>query len=169
MALQMKLPASERATAAFRKLATSTQELNESNSEWSTHIESINIALRKLGLRVSAWHEIAGGADDEEYSFWSREIGWTKIDDDWCLAIRKSAGDVRMPDEAHEETWRFQDAPHYMRIDAGSKIADLLEALVKRTEETTAKVAKRKIETAELAERLQALTAEIDANKAKEK
>jgi hypothetical protein len=156
-----KPPASLRVATAFKHLAKSSQALNESVTEWAGYIHSLNSALKKLNIGVSAWYNFAEGQDDDGHGFWSRQIGYSKIGDDHCLVIRKVWGDLRSPDEESSETWRFEEAPRWLMLDATGKIADLLETLVKRTDETTARVAKRKKETAELAEVLNSLASDV--------
>lgn len=159
----VKPPASERVADAFRRLAKSTQNLEVAVKEWKSYISALNAALRKLNIGVSAWQVISNGGDDEQHEWWTREIGYSKIKDDWCIALRRSWGDHQFPEADGEETWRFEDAPRWVMVEAAAKIPDLLETLVKRTDETTDKVRKRTKETAEVAAALEPLLAELSA------
>jgi hypothetical protein len=150
-----KPPASERVVDAFRKLAASSKNLNQAVDEWKCYIAALNAALKKIDVGVPAWHVIAQNQEDN-LDWWTREIGYTKIKDEWCIALRRMWGNLSHPDGDNEEIWRFEDAPRWVMVEAGGKIADLLETLVKRTDETTAKVNKRATETAEFATALAA-------------
>jgi hypothetical protein len=165
-----KEPASDRVVAAFMQLAKSSQTLNDEVAEWTKHVSIVNESLRKLGVGVSAWHVVSQGGDDEN-SHWRREIGFTKLEDEWCIALKKTSWDDRWPEEGSEEIWPFEDAPRWFMLDAGGKIPDLLETLVKRTDETTVKVTKRKEEAATMAIALALLTdgMSVDGTSAPEK
>jgi hypothetical protein len=145
-----KPPASERVVSAFQQLTVSSQNLDNAVKEWKQYITALNAAVQKINVGVAAWHQIAGDQDDN-YDWWTRDIGYSKIKDKWCIALRRTWGNHAHPDDDGEEVWRFEDAPRWLMVEAGGKIADLLETLVKRTDETTEKVNKRALETAELA------------------
>jgi hypothetical protein len=155
-----KVPASERVATAFRELATSSKNLNDALGEWNASISALNVALKKLDIQVSAWHQIASG-DDELQNFWRREIGYSKVGDHWCIALKRTWGDYTNPDDEGSEIWRFEDAPRWMMLEASGKIAELLETLVKRTVETTEKVRKRREETAEVVSILDSIASEV--------
>ena len=153
-------PAAERVVSAFRQLTLSSQKLDNAVQGWTRHIALLNEALReKAKVGVSAWHQIAGN-DSDPRDWWSREIGYAQVNGEWCIALRRRWGDMAFPDDDREELWRFEDAPRWLMIDAAGKIPELLETLVKRTEEATAKVQKRSAETEELAKALNAVVVE---------
>ena len=78
-------------------------------------------------------------------------ISYTKIGDKWGIALNKESGDYNYPDQDAEECWLFNEAPRWMRIEAIGKIPDLLEALLKTTEDTTKKIKDKTAQAYELA------------------
>ena len=154
-----KAPASERFAVAFRQLAESSQNLENAVSEWKKHVSTLNVALKRLKIGVSAWLQIASGGD-EANEWWTRELGYASVKGDWCIALRKQWGHYQFPNDDKEEVWRFEDAPRWLMVESAGKIPDLLETLVKRTDETTQKVTKQAKETEELAKILGSLEAE---------
>ena len=58
------------------------------------------------------------------------------------------------PDDEIIEIWLFKDAPQWMQIETVGKLPDLLEAIVKRTQDTTKKLRSKTEEARKLAEAL---------------
>lgn len=114
--------------------------------------------MRRIGLWVSAWHQIAAHDDDGVY--WSRDVGWANVNDSWCIAIRKSSGNHNV-DCHDEEIWAFRDAPRWMAIESTGKLPDLFETLVKRTLETTEKLKARKCEADALSAAIEGILPEV--------
>ena len=104
-----KPPASQRVAESFRRLAHSSKNLEVAVDEWKTYIDALNKALQKLHLGVSAWHRIAGGGDDAHTQWWTREIGYTQINHEWCIALRRSWGHHDFTELDAEETWRLRN------------------------------------------------------------
>ena len=139
----------ERVSAAFEKLAESAAELNAVSDEVAKPISTIDRALQKLNLGVSAWVEFAGEFDHNTGSFWDHSLGYAKVAREWGISIRTRRGndfhnDV---DDADEELWRFNDAPRSHRLDAMDKLPALLEELAKTSNET-AQALKSKVASA---------------------
>ncbi len=141
------LPA-ERIVSSFKQLAVFSTDLNSAVDELCDNISPLDRALSKLNLGVSAWYQIAGHEDDD-MTFWSRDIGYSKIGKDWHIAIRKTSG--HEPDVYHEEVWPFDEAPRWMQIESVGKIPDLFDELIKRTEDTIKKIRAKTIEARDLA------------------
>jgi len=159
-----KPPASQRVTDAFRRLAESSQNLEAAVNEWKPYISALNGALRQLNIGIAAWHVIfASGGDDSNPQWSTREIGYSKVKDEWCIALRRSWGNQNYPDFDEEETWRFEDAPRWLMVEAAARIPDLIETLVQRTDRTAENVRKRSQETAEVAAALEPLLQELSA------
>jgi hypothetical protein len=53
--------------------------------------------------------------------------------------------------ESDETTYKFDDAPPWMCLEAAGKIPELLEELIERTRDMRAKITKKKAEIDELA------------------
>jgi hypothetical protein len=146
---ESKIPPSERISASFTQLSTSTDECNEAAAELATAISKLDAALYTIKPVISAWHCIARH-DDQDGSYWSREIGWAKVSDKWGIALKRTWG-IEYADDHHEESWLFKDAPRWMAIEGAGKLPDLFEELLKRTRETTEKLKARTLQADELA------------------
>jgi hypothetical protein len=140
---------SERIASSFKQLAVSSAELNSAVGELAVNISPLDKALAKLELGVSACHKIAG-YDEGFGSFWSRDIGYSKVGKRWGIALRKASGHHEA-DRYEEEVWLFSDAPRWMQIESVGKIPDLFDELIKRTEDTIKKIRAKTIEARDLA------------------
>ncbi|MGA2482140.1 MAG: hypothetical protein ABSF92_03360 [Candidatus Acidiferrales bacterium] len=150
---------SPRVISTFSKLSSAAKDLNKVSDELGQAITAIDHILQRLNLGVPTWVKIHGGDDPYGMAYWSRDIGYAKIGNRWGIALCTREGDHNDPDEEQCESWLFNDAPRWLRVEGVEKIPDLLEALIKNTEETTKKI-KSKIDRAkQLAEAL-ALAAE---------
>jgi hypothetical protein len=146
---ETKVPPAERAVTAFRQLAVASSDSDTAAKDLGASLSTVESLLRRIGVRVSAWHQIAGH-EDPNGPYWTRDLGWAKIKDSWCIAIRKTWGHEHA-DQHEEEIWPFSEAPRWMAIEGASKLPDLFETLVKRTQESTEKLKARKREADEVA------------------
>jgi hypothetical protein len=151
----------EKIGTKYKQLSHAAIDLNTASDELGKPIQIWEAALKKLNLGVSAWVEISHGRHEEIW--WDRGVGYTKLRDRWRIALRERDGNSYAPQEDSEEVWVFNDAPRWMRIEAVGKLPDLLDALLKRAEETT-KTIRAKIEQAnELAKAISRVADEIAA------
>ncbi len=90
-------------------------------------------------MGVSAWVKTHGDENHDSLDYSSRELGYTRVDGKWGLAIRSTAGNHSYPDQDKIEVWAFSDASRLYRLDAVDRIPDLIEELVKRATDITAK------------------------------
>ncbi|HXP85876.1 MAG TPA: hypothetical protein VN841_14225 [Bryobacteraceae bacterium] len=148
-----KVPAAERIASSIKRLAATSTELKVATGELGQALSSFDKALQTLNL-VPAWHKVAGH-EDEHGNYWTRDIGYTKVQSEWGIALRRTRGNEFSGDH-EEEVWRFNAAPHWMQIESLSKIPDLHEELIKRTEETINKIKAKTVEANELATALNA-------------
>jgi len=153
-------PAKERIASSFKQLAAVSTDLNSAAHELSKTISSLDEALKALNLGVSAWHQVAGNEDRQDGSYWSRDLGYARVRNKWGIAIRKTWGNYGY-DDYNEEEWLFADAPRWMCIESVDKLPDLIEDLIKRTEETTGKIKAKTHEAKELAAAISAAASEI--------
>ncbi len=146
---------SERVSTSFTKLSAAAKDLNKVSDELGQAITSIDYILQRLNLGVPTWVTIHGGEDQYNgMEYWSRDVGYAKIGSRWGIALCTRKGDYNSPDEEEFEAWLFNDAPRWLRVEGVEKIPDLLEELIKNTEQTTKKI-KGKIDHAkQLAEAL---------------
>lgn len=145
-----QVPPAERVQASYKQLAVAANTLNTASDALGEAISVLDAALKRLNLGISAWVQLSGNTDTGDY-WWSRDVGYTKIGDKWGIGLRKQSGDYSDPENDSEETWLFNEAPRWMRIEAVGKIPDLLEALIKQAEDTTKKIKDRTAQAIELA------------------
>jgi hypothetical protein len=137
----------ERVQNSYKQLSLAAADLNTASDELGTAISVWDAALKKLNLGVSAWAELSSGGDEPYW--WDRSVGYTKLKDRWGIALRTREGVD--PVDAKVETWPFNEAPRWMRIEGVGKLPDLLEALLKQAEDTTKKIKGKIAETYDLA------------------
>lgn len=150
----------DRIASSFKNLAAVSTEIDSAAKELGASIASLDDALERLNLGVSAWHRIAGGEDHETGNYWHRDIGYTQVSHRWQISLRRAAGN-EFSDDYGEEIWTFNQAPYWMRIESIGKLPDLFDELIKRTIETTQKIKARTTETEELAAAVRAAYGEI--------
>lgn len=147
-----KPPVAERISAAFPKLRAAAKELNTASDELAKAIAPIEKILQPLSLGVTTWAQISGN-EELDGQYWSRDVGYTKIAGEWRIAVRTTSGHHNF--DHHDETeWAFNDAPRWMRIEAVTKLPDLLEQLVERVVDTTKKIRAKTKQASEIAEAL---------------
>jgi|SRR6266850_2674514 len=156
---EKKIPPTERIAASFKELAFVSPEVESAAADLAKSISNLESYLRRIGIQVSAWHRIAGDDDPQDGSYWSRDIGWSHVEDMWSIALRKTNGSHAY-DHHNEEVWRFADAPKWMAIEAISKLPDLFETIIKRSRETIEKLNARKKDADELAAAIEAVLPE---------
>jgi hypothetical protein len=148
----------EAVKTSYPQLAEESKQLQSTISAVGTSISGIEASLRRIGLHVSAWHEIAGGRNDNNGYIWSRDIGYTRIGDHWHIALREWSQEIGK--EAEVTTYKFDGAPPWIVLEAAGKIPELLEELIERTRDLRAKLSKKHSEVEELAVVLAGLAAE---------
>lgn len=72
-----KVPPGEQISASFKRLASASVNLNAAADELGQTVANLEVALKKLNLGVSAWHQIAGNENEDGY--WTRDIGYAKV------------------------------------------------------------------------------------------
>jgi hypothetical protein len=150
-----QVPSSEQAQVYYKQLTQAATSINQASDELGDAISILDAALKNLNLGVPAWVQLSG-SQHQGGSYWSRDIGYTKIGSKWGIALRTASGHDAFDDE-NEETWLFNEAPRWLRIEAVGMIPNLLEALVKRTAETTEKIKKKTAQALELAAAIEAV------------
>jgi hypothetical protein len=138
------VPVPDRAQSAFRKLTASAANLNSVSDELRQTMTEIEAALKKVNVGVAAWVSISTSSDETGDS-WSRDLGYTRVGQEWHIAVRITHSDAS-GDNQHEEQWPFNDAPRWMRIEAVGKLPDLIEALAKQADDTAQKIRRKNAE-----------------------
>jgi len=154
--------APERVQTAFRQLSNVATSLNSASDELGKTIAELDAALKQLNLGIGAWVQIAGNTD-EHGNFWSRRIGYTRIRNQWGIALREESGNENFEEGYQEEAWLFNNAPRWLRIEGIDKIPELLEKLIQQADESTKRIRKKTVEAKELAAAIKAATAELKA------
>lgn len=153
-----KVSPAEAVKTTYPQLAYESQQLKQAIKDLGDHVSDIEASLRRIGLHVSAWHRIAGGEDaDGEYR-WSRDIGFTRINDRWHIGLREWSH--LQGDDPATTIYKFEDAPPWMCLEAAGKIPELLEELIARTRDIRDKIINKNAEVKELAAVLAELAAE---------
>lgn len=154
----------DRIALSFNKLTAASDELNAAVTELTSKIRLLERYLERLNLGVSAWYTIASHRYEENDFRWSRDLGYTFHRNKWRIALRET-WDSPEDGEHGETTHTFDEAPRWMAIEAVSKLPDLIDGLLERTQETTKKLKNRSIQAQELADAIQeALSQTTDAN-----
>jgi hypothetical protein len=154
---------SERLSSAFKRLAATTKDLKAASDEFTKPISKIEQVLEPLQIRFATWQKLAGG-EDNYGGYWSRDVGYAKVEGKWGLAIRTVNGNHHW-DEDQIEMWRFHEAPSSMRIQALDQLPDLLEEIIKNAEKTSKKLREMTPEAQELASALTAAVEEMKPQK----
>ena len=145
-------PLVERAQASYTQLSHAATNLNTASDQLDKAISVLETAIQKLNLGISGWAQISGGSHDPSDSWWSRDIGYTQIKNEWRIALRKTSGNYTDPESDSETVWPFTDAPRWMRVEAVGKIPDLLDKLTAQAADTTKKLKTKTEQAYQLAE-----------------
>jgi prefoldin subunit 5 len=141
----------ERVTSSIKQLSSAAQDLNTVSAEMGKAITAIDTVLQSLNIGVSTWTRISSGSDEDGLSYSHRDLGYAKVTNKWGIALRDVSGDNRYPEDEHCDSWLFNDAPRWLRIEGVAKVPDLIDALIKNTLETTKKIKTKTSEVNELA------------------
>ena len=152
----------DRVRNSYKQLASASHSLNCASDGLKEAISVLDAALERLNLGIAAWVKLSGD-EDEDGAWWSRDIGYTRIGDSWCIALRTQSGDYRWPERDSEQEWPFAQAPRWMRIEAVAKLPDLFEALLKQTEDATRKLEKRTEQVLELGVAMSGVLDEVES------
>lgn len=141
-------PLTERVQSSFQHLAVCASHLNAASDELTKPIQELDANLKELNLGISAWVIIyRDEAESGEY-WYTEEIGYTKINNKWGIALRTCSGEYSYPPAGSSSEWLFSDAPRELRIKAIEHIPALLDELAGQAQ-TTASQIKAKTEVAQ--------------------
>jgi hypothetical protein len=125
---------------SLTRLSSAAQQLNQVRDKMSASILDLDKKLHSLQIGVTGWVMLASSASE------ARELGYAKVGGKWGLALRVTEVQPYLV----KECWHFNDAPTWFRVEAVTRIPDLLEHLVKRSADTLALVEKRVVEVEEI-------------------
>jgi hypothetical protein len=142
-------PLTEMVHTTYKQLASAAVDLNAASDDLGKPIYACEASLKKLNLGIPAWVELSGA--DSGGRWWDRSLGYTKLKDRWGIALRTREGRHGDDGSDEEELWPFNDAPRWMRIEAVTKLPDLLEELLRQAKATTQQIKKKIAHANELA------------------
>jgi hypothetical protein len=132
---------SNRAAILIDQLSNAATDLNKASDALGKSISAIDKVLKGLNLGVATWVEIASDESTPNgSSYWGRELGYAKIGNKWGISVRTKEGSYNDPDGESIDSWLFNDAPRWLRIEATEKLTDLLAALIDTAESTSRKI-----------------------------
>ena len=130
----------KRVTELLPSLAATAANLNEASKELAEVVERLDGALQRLNLGVTAWVQVNGYPFPGKSTFWSEELGYSRIGRKWGLALRRIEGDYQLEEFEKLEEWPFNEAPRDLRISAIEKIPKLLKKLDQEAKETVEEI-----------------------------
>jgi hypothetical protein len=144
----------ERVQRAVQQLPTVAAALNAATDALGNSVSKLDALLKKFSLGVPTWVSFSSHRGDEGY--YKEDIGYSKLNGRWGIAIRTVSGDFANPDDDIEQ-WPFNDAPRLLRVNAVEKIPELLDALIEKSEEMTKAIAVKAGEVDALTKAMSAL------------
>lgn len=122
---------SKRVQSSYQRLSAVASDLNAASDDFGRVILSLEEALRKLNLGIASWYEYAEQQNDNG-SFWSRYIGYTKIGTKWGIALRRTSG-------------------HEGSEDGTDDIPEMIDKLIADAEKAVEKIKRKTAEAQQLA------------------
>jgi len=149
----------ERVHSSYQKLAEVASDLNTVSDSLGQMIAELDLALKRLNLGITVWVQIRGDFDDE-FDYWSEDLGYAKIGSKWGIALRARSGNPNEPESESVEEWLFSDAPRQLRLSAIENIPELFEKLSEQAVKTTEKIVKKLLATRDLVSAVKKAAAE---------
>src|ERR1700687_361370 len=114
--------------AHFQTLSSVAPALNSASDELNHCLASLDESLKKLNAGLTVWVTFRSrGVAEDQYD--DQQIGYTKVDGKWGIAIRHVWGNYATEQFGEEGTWFFNDAPRELRLLAVDQLPELIEAL----------------------------------------
>ena len=148
----------------FKVLATVASSLNTASNEFAKSVVILDESLKPLNIGLSVWVPFAFLEGLEHPDYDQDEIGYSKVNGTWGLAIRSIRGREGREGEAFEHVtgpWLFNEAAREMRIHSVEKIPDVIKALIEKASETTKRIQQKTKEVRALTEAIRPVTDEI--------
>jgi len=147
-----KVGSAQRVQQAFPRLGEVAKILNEKSDKLGANISVLEAKLKKLNLGVTSWVIFHSERGDE--GSYHEEIGYTRINGRWGIAIRTISADFSDPQSEVRE-WLFNDASRTLRLRSVAKIPELLEQLIEDANELAKSIDEKSVEVAALASALE--------------
>jgi hypothetical protein len=134
----------------FRSLSKVAPALNSASDELNKAVSLLDEALKKLNIGLTVWVTFRNrGEDETDYD--EDQIGYSKIDGKWGIALRRIWGDATRDIYHCDGPWLFDDGPRELRLLGVDKITDVIEALGNQASAMTKRVQDKAKEVRELA------------------
>jgi len=147
----------------FKNLATVASSLNAASNEFAKSVAVLDESLKPLNIGLSVWVPFAFAEGLEHPDYDQDEIGYSKVNGTWGLAIRSIRGREGREGEAFEHVtgpWLFNEAAREMRIHSVEKIPEVIKALTEKASETTKRIQQKTREVRALTEAIKPTTDE---------
>ena len=117
---------------SLQELASSAHNLNSLSDQLTKQVTEVESSLNKMAIGLTAYVNTEQWSDEtgDHYDIW--RLCYEKHSGKWGLTITHLWGYESDP-EGESETWPFRDAPREHRLKAVEKIPELVEALVKKS------------------------------------
>jgi len=140
-------------TTDFQNLTETASALNAASDHLTRGVAALDEALKRLNVGLTVWINFAVRGDDNDPGLYDLDqIGYSKVNGTWGLAIRHIWGDEGAEWEKEDGPWAFNDVPREMRLRAVDKIPEVITELNKAAIQTTKKVQEKTEKVLELAE-----------------
>lgn len=142
----------DRVQTHFQVLSKTASSLNAASDELTSSVSVLSESLKKLNVGLTVWVMFRSRDFEEEPDRYDiDQIGYTKVNGVWGIAIQSVFGDERRDEESVAGLWLFNDAPREMRLAAVDKLPELIEELAKAAFNTTKRVQEKAQQVRELA------------------
>lgn len=148
----------------FQALSEIAPSLNSASNELTKVVGKLDEALKKLNMGLSDWVTFVDRLPHEDMQYDCDQIGYTKVDGKWGIALRHIWGHEAYDDHQENGPWLFSDAPREMRLRSVDKIPELIESLSTKASDTVKKIQEKTKEVEQVAAAI-----ESSANEAKRK
>src|ERR1700722_14127044 len=119
----------DRVKKLIEQFPSAASTLNCATDQLGKSVSRLDAILKKFSLGIPTWvtfNESTASAPSYDHE----DLGYTKIGGRWGIAIRIVSGDLRAEEDEKVEQYSFNDAPRLLRVQAVTKIPELLMALL---------------------------------------
>jgi hypothetical protein len=136
---------SEKRLMSFQELSTAAASLNKATDELTKTIDALDVALSRLNIGIPVWVSVVRWDDENNIgAYETEELGFAKIEGDWCIGIRRLVGHDHSPEpDEVREIWMFNAAPRDLRLRAINELPTLLDELGNAAKKTAEAVNKK--------------------------
>ncbi len=154
----------EKVQTHFEALSSVASSLNSASDEFTKVVTILDEALKQLNVGLTAWVTFRSrGIEPWEYD--DDQIGYSKVNGRWGIALRRIWGDQREDEQRNEGPWLFNEAPREMRLHGVDKIPEVIEALGKEAFDLTRKIHEKTHEVRELTGAIEKIASEQASRK----